>query len=86
MLSVIILSVVAPIFRIVSDNERKQNVLQLLVQVSLDDQLRQEFSRRNGIVAFDSELDAVVESIYGNRKDQVIFLFLLICQSQGSML
>ena len=41
-------------------------------QVSLDDQLRQEFSRRNGIVAFDSELDAVVESIYGNRKDQVM--------------
>ena len=40
-------------------------------QVSLDDQLRQELARRNGIVAFDSELDAVVESIYGNRKDQV---------------
>ena len=40
-------------------------------QVALDDQLRQEFSRRNGIVAFNTELDAVVESIYGNRKDQV---------------
>ena len=40
-------------------------------QVALDDQLRQEFSRRHGIVAFDTELDAVVESIYGNRKDQV---------------
>jgi hypothetical protein len=39
--------------------------------VSLDDQLRQEFSRRHGILAFDAELDAVVESIYGNRKDQV---------------
>lgn len=40
-------------------------------QVALDDQLRQEFSRRHGIVAFNTELDAVVESIYGNRKDQV---------------
>ena len=27
--------------------------------------------RRHGIVAFNTELDAVVESIYGNRKDQV---------------
>lgn len=38
--------------------------------VALDDQLRQEYASRNGILAFDSELDAVVESIYGNRKDQ----------------
>ena len=38
--------------------------------VALDDQLRQEYAARNGILAFDSDLDAVVESIYGNRKDQ----------------
>ena len=38
--------------------------------VSNDDQLRQEFSVRHGIRAFDTELHAVVESIYGNRKDQ----------------
>ena len=38
--------------------------------VALDDQLRQEFAGRNGILAFDSELDYVIESIYGNRKDQ----------------
>ena len=38
--------------------------------VALDDQMRQEYASRNGILAFDSELDAVVESIYGNRKDQ----------------
>ena len=35
--------------------------------VALDDQMRQEYASRNGILAFDSELDAVVESIYGNR-------------------
>ena len=38
--------------------------------MALDDQLRQEYAARNGILAFDSDLDAVVESIYGNRKDQ----------------
>ena len=29
--------------------------------VSLDDQLRQEFAYKNGILAYDSELDSVVE-------------------------
>ena len=38
-------------------------------KVALDDRLRQEFARRHGIICFDLELDAVVESIYGNRKD-----------------
>ena len=38
-------------------------------QIALDDQLRQEFSARHLIACFDTELDAVVESIYGNRKD-----------------
>lgn len=47
-------------------------------QIALHDQLRQEYSRRHGIVAFDTELDAVVESIYGNRKDQVNILFVMI--------
>jgi len=42
-------------------------------QVALDDQLRQEFSLRHSNIAFDTELDTVVDSIYGNRKDQVSF-------------
>ena len=37
--------------------------------MALDDRLRQEFARRHGIICFDLELDAVVESIYVNRKD-----------------
>ena len=31
--------------------------------VALDDQLRQEFAYKNGILAYDSELDSVVEVI-----------------------
>jgi len=42
--------------------------------VSLDDQLRQEFAYKNGILAYDSELDSVVESIYGNRKDHYMII------------
>merc|ERR1711962_1218384 len=42
--------------------------------VALDDQLRQEFAYKNGILAYDSELDAVVESIYGNRKDHYMLI------------
>ncbi len=43
-------------------------------QVVEDDQLRQEFSARHGTKCFDAELDAVVESIYGNRKDQYMLI------------
>lgn len=42
--------------------------------VSLDDQLRQEFAYKNGILAYDSELDSVVDSVYGNRKDHYILI------------
>jgi len=42
--------------------------------VSLDDQLRQEFAYKNGILCYDSELDSVVESVYGNRKDHYILI------------
>ena len=42
--------------------------------VALDDQLRQEFAYKNGILAYDSELDSVVESVYGNRKDHYILV------------
>merc|ERR1719499_177480 len=42
--------------------------------VSLDDQLRQEFAYKNGILAYDSELDSVVESIYGNRKEHYMLI------------
>ncbi|TRY69155.1 hypothetical protein TCAL_02185 [Tigriopus californicus] len=43
-------------------------------KISLDDQLRQEFAARFGTLCFDTELDAVVESIYGNRKDQYVLI------------
>ncbi|XP_076366742.1 uncharacterized protein LOC143255252 isoform X2 [Tachypleus tridentatus] len=39
-----------------------------------DDAVRQEFALQQGILAFDSEFDAVVESIYGNRKDNYTFI------------
>ncbi|XP_013781407.1 uncharacterized protein LOC106465714 [Limulus polyphemus] len=39
-----------------------------------DDAVRQEFAHQQGILAFDSEFDAVVESIYGNRKDNYTFI------------
>lgn len=42
--------------------------------VALDDQLRQEFAYKNGVLAYDSELDAAVESIYGNRKDHYMLI------------
>ena len=42
--------------------------------VALDDQLRQEFAYKNGVLAYDTELDSVVESVYGNRKDHYILV------------
>ena len=42
--------------------------------VALDDQLRQEFAYKNGVLAYDTELDSVVESVYGNRKDHYILI------------
>ena len=35
--------------------------------VALDDQLRQEFAYKNGVLCYDSELDSVVESVYGKQ-------------------
>ena len=35
--------------------------------MSLDDQLRQEFAYKNGVLCYDSELDSVVESVYGKN-------------------
>ena len=43
-------------------------------QISKDDQLRQDFATRNGILAYDSEYDAVIESVFGNRKDCYIII------------
>lgn len=43
-------------------------------KIALDDQLRQEFAARFGTMCFDTELDAVLESIYGNRKDQYVLI------------
>ena len=42
--------------------------------VALDDQLRQEFAYKNGVLCYDGELDSVVESVYGNRKDHYILI------------
>ncbi|KAK0083658.1 hypothetical protein PV325_008432 [Microctonus aethiopoides] len=38
-------------------------------QISRDDQLRQRFATRFGCLAFDGEMDAVVESVLGNCRD-----------------
>ncbi|XP_034942637.1 uncharacterized protein [Chelonus insularis] len=38
-------------------------------QISRDDQLRQKFASRFGCLAFDGEMDAVVESILGNCRE-----------------
>ncbi len=39
-------------------------------RVVCDEHLRQALSHSNHIRCYDAELDAVVESIYGNRKEQ----------------
>lgn len=41
-------------------------------QVVRSDQLRQQFSSRFGVLAFDCEYDAVIESILGNCKESFI--------------
>lgn len=38
-------------------------------KISRDDQIRQKFSSRFGCLAFDGEMDAVVESVLGNCRD-----------------
>ncbi|XP_065566676.1 uncharacterized protein LOC136031218 isoform X4 [Artemia franciscana] len=42
--------------------------------VSRNDILRQEISYTHGILAYDSEFDQVLESIYGNRKDNYVVI------------
>lgn len=39
-----------------------------------NDQMRQDFASQLSVVAYDQEFDAVVESVYGNRKDQYVFI------------
>lgn len=53
-------------------------------QVSKDDQLRQDFASRYGILAFDMEYDAVIESVYGNRKDSYIIVRGIADYKDGS--
>lgn len=53
-------------------------------QVSKDDQLRQDFASRFGILAFDTEYDAVIESVYGNRKDSYIIVRGIADYKDGS--
>ncbi|EGI68761.1 hypothetical protein G5I_02541 [Acromyrmex echinatior] len=43
-------------------------------QVARDDQLRQKFASRFGALAFDAEMDAVVESILGNCRENFIVI------------
>ena len=52
-------------------------------QVVSHEQMRQEFSSQVGILAYDAEFDSVVESIYGNRKDNYIFVRGIAGQSIG---
>ncbi|OQR78680.1 hypothetical protein BIW11_00263 [Tropilaelaps mercedesae] len=42
--------------------------------LAADDAQRQEFAAQHGILAFDSEFDSVVESVYGNRKDNYMVI------------
>ena len=44
-------------------------------RVAFNERLRHDFSARfHGILAFDCELDSVIESIYGNRKDSYMLI------------
>ena len=44
-------------------------------RVAFNERLRHDFSSRfHGILAFDCELDSVIESIYGNRKDSYMLI------------
>ena len=52
--------------------------------VSKDDQLRQDFASRFGILAFDQEYDAVIDSVYGNRKDNYIIIRGIADYKDGS--
>jgi len=52
--------------------------------VATDDQLRQEFAYKNGILAFDTELGSVVESVYGNRKDNYIMIRAIADYKDGT--
>ncbi|XP_042206747.1 uncharacterized protein LOC121855722 isoform X2 [Homarus americanus] len=39
-----------------------------------NDQMRQDFASQLSVVAYDQEFDAVIESVYGNRKDQYVLI------------
>ena len=45
--------------------------------VALDDQLRQEFAYKNGVLAYDSELDSVVEVRSDKRQPQQLVCRLI---------
>lgn len=52
--------------------------------VAQDEQLRQDFAAKNGTLAYDCELGSVVESIYGNRKDNYILIRSIADYKDGS--
>lgn len=39
-----------------------------------DETIRHEFAHKYGIMAYDTEFDAVVESVFGNRKDNYVLI------------
>ncbi|CAG2102765.1 unnamed protein product [Medioppia subpectinata] len=49
-----------------------------------DEQIRQDIASKFGVMAFDSEFDSVVESVFGNRKDKYIFLRGIADYKDGS--
>ncbi len=53
-------------------------------RVAGDERLRQEFAARFGTLAFDGEFDAVVESVFGNRKDQYMMIRGICDYQDGS--
>ena len=52
--------------------------------VSLDDSLRYVVSEKYGIVCFDSDMDQVMESIEGNRKESFIIIRSITDYADGT--
>lgn len=52
--------------------------------MSKNDQLRQDVAAKLGILAFDMEFDAVVDSVYGNRKDSYVLIRGIADYKDGS--
>lgn len=53
-------------------------------QISKNDELRQDIAAKFGILAYDMEFDAVVDSIFGNRKDSYALIRGIADYKDGS--